>query len=59
MARRQPSHVSALFGRLTENQRGVTGVEYTMIAAMISVAAIVGMNAVGDGLLTAIGNWMF
>lgn len=59
MARRHPWHVSALLGRLTENQKGVTGVEYTMIAATISVAAIVGMNAVGDGLLAAIGNWMF
>lgn len=59
MARRQRSHVFALLGRLTENQRGVTGVEYTIIAATISVAAIVGMNMVGGGLLTAIGNWMF
>jgi Flp pilus assembly pilin Flp len=58
MARRPTSHVSALLGRLTENQRGVTGVEYTMIAATISVAAIVGMNAVGEALLGAIGNWM-
>lgn len=53
MAHRQPSHVSALLGRLNEDQTGVTGLEYTMIAAIISVAAIVGINAVGDGLLAA------
>lgn len=58
MVRRPTSHVSFFLGRLTENQRGVTGVEYTMIAAAISVAAIVGMNAVGEALLGAIGNWM-
>lgn len=56
MAHRQPSHVSALLGRLNEDQTGVTGLEYTMIAAIISVAAIVGMNAVGDGLPAAFSN---
>lgn len=58
MAHRSTSRVSSLLGRLSENQRGVTGVEYTMIAATLSVAAIVGMNAVGEALLGAIGNWM-
>lgn len=30
-----------------------------MIAATMLAAAIICMNAVGAGLLTAVGNWMF
>jgi len=36
---------------LTEDQRGVTAIEYALIAALIAVAAIAAMQLVGTGLV--------
>jgi len=44
---------------LTEDQRGVTAIEYALIAALIAVAAIAAMQLVGTGLIntfTSIAN---
>jgi pilus assembly protein Flp/PilA len=37
--------------RLTEDRRGVTAIEYALIAALIAVAAIAAMQLVGTGLI--------
>ena len=36
---------------LTEDRRGVTAIEYALIAALIAVAAIAAMQLVGTGLI--------
>jgi pilus assembly protein Flp/PilA len=36
---------------LTEDRRGVTAIEYALIAALIAVAAIAAMQFVGTGLV--------
>jgi Flp pilus assembly pilin Flp len=41
--------------RLTENQRGVTAVEYTMIVAAISLATIVGITTAGEAMNSLFG----
>jgi len=41
---------SALLDRLLRDESGATAIEYGLIAALIAVAAIVGMSAVGSGL---------
>jgi len=38
----------SIFRRLMKNQQGATAIEYTLIAALISVAAIVAMGNVGS-----------
>ena len=38
------------FRRLTEDGRGVTAIEYGLIAALIAVAAVVVMGTVGTNL---------
>lgn len=35
---------------LAKNQKGATAIEYGLIAALISIAAIVALTAVGDSL---------
>lgn len=42
------------FRRLFTNQEGVTAIEYTLIAALIAVAAITSMNYVGNSLKTTL-----
>ena len=37
--------------RLTEDRRGVTAIEYALIAALIAIAAIAAMQLVGTGLI--------
>ena len=48
-----------LLKTLRSDEEGATAIEYGLIAALIAVAAIVGMSAVGDGLgdiFAGIGN---
>lgn len=47
--------------RLTKNQSGATAIEYTLIAGLISVAAIVAMGAIGtkvNGVLSNVASVM-
>jgi pilus assembly protein Flp/PilA len=46
----------ALFTSLLKNESGVTAIEYGLIAALIAVAAIAAMNAVGGSLTTTFTN---
>jgi len=51
----------SLFRRLMKNQQGVTAIEYTLIASLIAVAAIVAMGNVGtkvNGVLSNVANKM-
>jgi pilus assembly protein Flp/PilA len=41
----------AKFLKLIRNEEGATAIEYGLIAALIAVAAIAAMGAVGDGLI--------
>jgi len=41
---------STLFVRMLGDESGATAIEYGLIAALIAVAAIAGMSAVGSGL---------
>jgi len=40
----------SIFTRLMKDESGVTAIEYGLIAALIAVAAIAAMNAVGGNL---------
>ena len=40
------------FKKLVRDEQGATAIEYGLIAALIAVAAIVGMQALGDSLDT-------
>ena len=42
--------------RLTEDRRGVTAIEYALIAALIAVAAIAAMQLVGTGLINTLNS---
>jgi pilus assembly protein Flp/PilA len=49
----------SIFRRLMKNDQGATAIEYALIAALISVAAVVVMGAVGTGIkntLTGVTN---
>ena len=51
----------SIFRRLMKNQQGATAIEYTLIAALISVAAIVAMGNVGSkvsGVMTNVASAM-
>ncbi len=51
----------SIFSRLMNNDRGATPIEYTLIAALISVAAIVAMTTVGtkvNGVLSNVASAM-
>jgi pilus assembly protein Flp/PilA len=41
---------SRIVRRLTEDRRGVTAIEYGLIAALIAIAAIVAMTSLGGSL---------
>ncbi|MBM3700037.1 MAG: Flp family type IVb pilin [Actinobacteria bacterium] len=41
---------------LTQKQKGATAVEYALIVALIALAIVVGVTAVGGGLNTAFTN---
>ena len=42
--------------KLFRDEAGATAIEYGLIAALIAVAAIVGMQALGDSLDTTFNN---
>ena len=44
------------FKNLVRDEQGATAIEYGLIAALIAVAAIVGMGALGDSLDTTFNN---
>jgi len=48
--------LSGLLSRLRHDERGATVIEYALIAALISVAAIVAFNAVGKKVSNTMSN---
>jgi pilus assembly protein Flp/PilA len=51
----------SIFRKLMKNEHGATAIEYTLIASLVSVAAIVAMNKVGgkiQNVLTNVSNAM-
>lgn len=36
--------------RLAQDTRGVTGIEYGLIASLVAMAALTGVDALGDGV---------
>ena len=46
----------SIFRRLMKSERGATAIEYTLIASLIAVAAIVGMRAVGGNVQNVLSN---
>jgi pilus assembly protein Flp/PilA len=47
--------MTRLFARFLRNKSGATAIEYGLIAALISVAAIVAFTTVGDNLSAVFG----
>jgi len=51
--------LSSVFWRLVRNQRGVTAIEYALLVALLSVAAVTTLNTLGQkiqGVLNAATN---
>jgi pilus assembly protein Flp/PilA len=51
----------SIFRRMMNNEQGATAIEYTLIAALISVAAIVALGSVGtkvNGVLSNVASAM-
>jgi len=46
----------SIFRHLMKNERGATAIEYTLIASLIAVAAIVSMRTVGGKVTNVLGN---
>lgn len=46
----------SIFRRLMKNEGGATAIEYTLIASLIAVAAIIGMRAAGTSLNAVLSN---
>jgi len=46
----------SVFRKLMKSDRGATAIEYTLIASLISVAAIVSMTAVGGKVSNVLSN---
>ncbi len=46
----------SVFRHLMKNDRGATAIEYTLIASLISVAAIVAMKSVGGKVSNVMSN---
>jgi pilus assembly protein Flp/PilA len=44
-----------LFRKMMKNEKGATAIEYGLIAALIAVAAISGMSALGTQINTTFG----
>jgi len=54
-------HMLSIFRHLMKNERGATAIEYTLIASLIAVAAIVAMGNVGtkvNGVLSNVASAM-
>lgn len=47
---------SKVIYHLIQKEKGATAVEYALIVALIALAIVVGVTAVGGGLNTAFGN---
>lgn len=47
--------MTSLFAYLLKNESGATAIEYGLIAALISIAAIVAFTTVGDNLSSVFG----
>lgn len=45
-----------VFRKVMRNRKGATAIEYGLIAALIAVAAIAGMNSLGGSLNSAFGS---
>ena len=51
----------SIFRRVMKNEQGATAIEYTLIAALISVAAIVAMGNIGtkvNGVMSNVASAM-
>ena len=51
----------SIFRHVMKSDRGATAIEYTLIASLIAVAAIIGMKAVGgsvNGVLSNVSSTM-
>lgn len=51
----------SIFRRLTRNDSGATAIEYTLIAGLISIAAIIAMGTIGtkiNGVLSNVASGM-
>ena len=46
----------SIFQALMKSERGATAIEYTLIASLISVAAITAMKTVGGKVTNVLGN---
>jgi pilus assembly protein Flp/PilA len=46
----------SIFRRLMKNEKGATAIEYTLIASLISVAAIAAMGTVGGKVSNVLNN---
>ena len=46
----------SIFRRLMKNTDGATAIEYTLIAALVAVAAIAAMRLVGTGISNTLSN---
>ena len=46
----------SIFRRLMKNEKGATAIEYTLIASLISVAAIAAMTTVGGKVSNVLNN---
>lgn len=46
----------SIFRRVMKDEQGATAIEYTLIAALISIAAVVAMGNVGTKLNGAMSN---
>jgi pilus assembly protein Flp/PilA len=46
----------SIFRRLVKNDKGATAIEYTLIAALIAVAAITAMTTVGGKITNTLTN---
>lgn len=46
----------SIFRRLMKNEQGATAIEYTLIAALIAVAAITAFTTVGNKISTIMSN---
>jgi pilus assembly protein Flp/PilA len=48
--------VQSTLRRLFKNQQAATLIEYSLIAALIAVATVSGMDAIGNGLRLVMGS---
>jgi pilus assembly protein Flp/PilA len=46
----------SLFRRLMKNEHGATAIEYTLIAALVAIAAVTALTTVGRKISTVMSN---